>query len=228
MKLKRGMSMAIEKIFVKEGIKEAEIETYLAKRFDKAGYSHTEIQRTPLGTRIVVYVYKPGIVVGRSGRRIQDITDDIRNKFGFENPLIDVKEVENPFLDAKIVASRIAGALERGINFKKVANYYLDKVIEAGAIGISIHVGGKLMGSERSRFQKFKRGFIAYSGDYAETLVDKGYAQGSIKPGIVGIQVRIMKQSPKEFEMKPEEQKSSGPKEAKEMMEEIKKAGEKI
>lgn len=220
--------MAIEKVFVKEGIKEAEIEEYLAKRFNKAGYSHTEIQRTPLGTRIVVYVYRPGFVVGRSGRRIQEITDDIKIKFGFENPLIDVKEVDNPFLDAKIVASRIAGALERGINFKKVANYYLDKVIEAGAIGISIHVGGKLMGAERSRFQKFKRGFVAYSGDYAETLVDKGYAQGSIKPGIVGIQVRIMREAPKEYEFRKKEEKEAHKKDAKEMVEEMRKVSEKI
>ena len=157
------------------------------------------------------------------------------DNFGFENPLVDVREVGNPFLDANIVASRIAQALERGINFKKVANYYLTKVIEEGAIGISINIGGKLMGAERSRFQKFKKGFVAYSGDYAETLVDKGYAQGIIKPGMIGIQVRIMKESPKEFEMKiTEEEKEKGKekskkeKDAKEMLEEIKKASEKI
>jgi len=192
----------IEKTFVKEGMRESEVETYLAKKFEKAGYSHTEIQRTPLGIRIIVYAHKPGLVIGRSGKRIADITEDIKVKFGFENPLIDVKEVEQPFLDANIVANRIARALERGINFKKVANYYLDKVIEAGAIGIQIKVGGKLMGAERSRFQKFKKGFVAFSGDYAETLVDKGYAQGIIKPGMIGIQVRIMKEMPKEVEEK--------------------------
>jgi len=226
--------MAIEKMFVKEGIKEAEVEAYLAKRFNRAGYSHTEIQRTPLGTRIIVFAHKPGLVVGRSGRRIQEITDEIREKFGFENPLIDVKEVENPFLDAKIVASRIANALERGINFKKVANYYLDKVIEEGAVGISIHVGGKLMGAERSRFQKFKKGFVAYSGDYAETLVDKGYAQGNVRPGVIGIQVRIMRESPKEFEMKKEsekgtpEEKAAKEAELKKMIAEMKEASEKV
>jgi len=194
--------MAIEKTFVKEGIRESEVEIYLAKRFDKAGYSHTEIQRTPLGIRIIVHAHKPGLVIGRSGKRITDITEDIKEKFGFENPLIDVKEVEQPFLDAHIVAKRIANALERGINFKKVANYYLDKVLEAGAIGIQIKVGGKLMGAERSRFQKFKKGFVAFSGEYADTLVDKGYAQGIIKPGMIGIQVRIMKEMPKEVELK--------------------------
>lgn len=194
--------MAIEKVFVKEGIRESEVEGYLAKRFERAGYSHTEIQRTPLGIRIIVHAHKPGLVIGRSGKRIADITEEMKGKFGFENPLIDVKEVEEPFLDAHIIANRIARALERGINFKKVANYYLDKVIEAGAIGIQINIGGKLMGAERSRFQKFKRGFVAFSGDYAETLVDKGYAQAIIKPGMIGVQVRIMKEMPKEVEEK--------------------------
>src|SRR3989304_6246099 len=104
--------MAIEKIFVKEGIKESEVEDYLRKKFQKAGYSHAEIERTPLGTRIIVYAHKPGLVIGRSGKRIADLTEDIKLKFGFENPLIDVKEIEQPFLDANIVAHRIANALE--------------------------------------------------------------------------------------------------------------------
>jgi small subunit ribosomal protein S3 len=194
--------MAIEKLFVKEGIKESEVTEFLRNKFEKAGYSHSIIERTPLGTRIIIFAHKPGLVIGRSGRRINDIAEEIKNKFGFENPLVDVKEVENPFLDANIIANRIARAIERGINFKKVANYYLEKVTEAGTTGISIHVGGKLAGSERSRFQKFKRGFVAFSGEYAERLVDKGYARANIKPGIVGIKVFIMKEMPKEVTYK--------------------------
>ncbi len=194
--------MAIEKVFVKEGIKESEVEEFLRNKFEKAGYSHTIIERTPLGTRIIIFAHKPGLVIGRSGRRINDIAEEIKGKFGFENPLVDVKEVDNPFIDANIVASRIARAIERGINFKKVANYYLERVTEEGATGISIHVGGKLAGSERSRFQKFKRGFVAFSGEYSERLVDRGYAQANIKPGMVGIKVFIMKEMPKEVVIK--------------------------
>ena len=80
-------------------------------------------------------------------------------------------------------------------------------MIESGAIGVSIRVAGKVAGSERSRFQKFRKGFVAYSGDYAEKLVERGFAQALLKPGMVGIQVRIMKEAPKEFEMRelPEE-----------------------
>jgi len=191
--------MAIEKVFVKEGIKESQVEDFLRERFKRAGYSHTEIQRTPIGTRIVVYANKPGLVIGRSGRYVNSITEEVKTKFGFENPMIDVREVENPMLDANIVASRIADSLERGINYKRVCGFYLERVMESGAIGIQIRVAGKMAGRDRSRFQKFHEGFIAHSGDYAEKFVDKGYARAALKPGAVGVQVRIMVEAPEDF-----------------------------
>ncbi len=191
--------MAIEKIFIKEGIKRSMLEEYLAKKFERAGYSHSEIERTPIGTRIIVYAHRPGLVIGASGRRIAEIAEEIRKKFDIENPMLDVREVENPYLDANIVAKRIAKALERGIHFKKVCNYYLDKILEAGAVGALIRVSGKLAGKQRSRFQKFRRGFVAISGDYAEKYVQVAQAQAMLKPGIVGVEVRIMKEAPKEL-----------------------------
>ena len=197
--------MAIEKTFVKEGVKESEVESFLKREFKRTGYSHTEIHRTPVGTRIVVYANKPGLVIGRSGRRVNEITEEIKKKFDFENLMIDVREVRDPMLDANIVSDRVAAALERGINYKRVCNFYLDKVTEAGAVGIQINVAGKLAGAERSRYQKFHKGFVAHSGDYSERLVDKGYAQAMLKPGIVGIQVKIMRQMPREVEKKLEE-----------------------
>ncbi len=190
--------MAVEKLFVKEGIKVSEVEEFLRKRFEKAGYSHTEIQRTPLGTRIIVHVHKPGLVIGRSGRRVNEITEEIKEKFNFENPLLDVREVDQPFLDANIVARKIARSIEKGVNYKKVANFNMEKVIEAGAVGIQIDVAGKIGGVERSREQKFKTGFVAHSGEYAERLVDVGYTQALISAGVIGIKVKIMKSLPKQ------------------------------
>jgi small subunit ribosomal protein S3 len=214
------MIMAIEKTFVKEGIKESQVEDFLREKFKRAGYSHTEIQRTPIGTRIVVYANKPGLVIGRSGRYVNSITDEVKVKFGFENPMIDVREVENPMLDANIVAARIADSLERGINYKRVCGFYLEKVMESGAVGIQIRVAGKMAGRDRSRFQKFREGLIAHSGDYAEKFVDKGYARASLKPGAVGVQVRIMIESPEDFEKEKKEKKEK-------KMEEKKMAAEK-
>jgi len=198
--------MAIERLFIKEGIKESQVEKFLSQRFEKAGYSHTLIQRTPLGTRIIVYANKPGLVIGRSGRRIKELTDEIKEKFGFENPMVDVREVDQPFLDSIIVADRVAKALEKGVNYKKVVNYYLESVMQAGATGIQIKVAGKL-GGEKSRFQKFKQGYIKHSGGYSETMVEKGQAQAMLRQGIVGVEVKIMKGSAKEFILKKEIEK---------------------
>jgi len=198
--------MAIERLFIKEGIKESQVEKFLSQRFEKAGYSHTLIQRTPLGTRIIVYANKPGLVIGRSGRRIKELTDEIKEKFGFENPMVDVREVDQPFLDSNIVADRVAKALEKGVNYKKVVNYYLESVMQAGATGIQIKVAGKL-GGEKSRFQKFKQGYIKHSGGYSDTMVEKGQAQAMLRQGIVGVEVKIMKGSAKEFILKKEIEK---------------------
>ncbi|HDJ96718.1 MAG TPA: 30S ribosomal protein S3 [Candidatus Aenigmarchaeota archaeon] len=187
--------MVVEKFFVKESIKKGQLEEFLREKFDKAGYSHIKIQRTPLGTRIIVYAYRPGLVIGKSGKRIKELTEEIKEKFDIENPMLDVREVENPFLDAQIVANRIVKALERGVNYKKVGNYYLDKVTEAGAVGVEIRIAGKL-GGERARFQKFKKGYIKHSGYYTETLVSKGFATALLKPGIVGVQVKILREMP--------------------------------
>lgn len=194
--------MTIEKTFIKEARKELEVEEYLREKFERASYSHTDIQRTPLGTRIIIHVQKTGMVVGRSGRMINEVTEDIKKRFGFENPLVDVKEVENPFMDAHIVAKRIAASLERGLQYKRVASFYLQKVMESGAIGIQIRIAGKAGGSERSRSEKFKEGYIKHSGEYSNTLVDTGFARALLRPGIVGIQVKIMKKSAEEFMFK--------------------------
>jgi len=197
--------MGIEKNFVQEGVKEGQLEEYLRKRFDRAGYSHLEMQRTPLGTRIIVYAYRPGLVVGRSGRRVKEIAEEIKEKFGIENPMLDVREVENPMLDAQVVANRIAKAIERGVNFKKVASYYARQVMEAGAVGVLIRIAGKL-GGERAKALKIKQGYIKYSGNYAETLVDKGFTTAETKPGTVGIQVKILKKMPTELLIKFKEE----------------------
>ncbi|MCD6226496.1 MAG: 30S ribosomal protein S3 [Candidatus Aenigmarchaeota archaeon] len=193
--------MAVEKYFINEVIKEAKIEEFMKEKFDRAGYSHTIIQRTPLGTRIIVFVSRPGLVIGRSGKKIKEITEEIKEKFELENPMLDVKDVENQFLDAQLVADRIVKALERGIFYKRIANKYLESIMDAGAVGVEIKISGKL-GGERGRMQKFKDGYIKHAGYYADNLVDKGFAVANLKQGIVGVQVRILKSVPEDLSLK--------------------------
>ncbi len=189
------MKLSIERKFIKDGIRMVEISEYLKRQFARADYSHIEIQKTPLGTRIVVYANKPGIIIGKSGKQIRDVTNHLQTKFNLDNPQIDVKTVANPDMDAQIVARQIASSIERGFNHKRIANLTLKRVMDAGAVGIALRIGGKLSG-EKSRFEKFATGYVQHSGETSERLVSKGYAEANLKAGKVGIQVRIMTSMP--------------------------------
>ncbi len=192
-----------EREFVQEGIRRVQIEEYLEKLFDRAGYSHSEIQRTPLGLRVVVYAARPGLVIGRRGRNIERITQEIKEKFGLENVALDVREVERPELDGEVMAREIARALERGINYRKVVNTVMRRIMQHAA-GCMIKVSGKLSG-EIARTEKFFAGYLKYAGEYAESLVSTGRARAELKPGVIGIEVRILPELPKEMKAEKEE-----------------------
>jgi len=191
--------MAMEKRFVKEGIRNRDVEEFLANEFARAGYSHSEIQRTPLSIRITVYAHKPGLIIGRGGKNIDALTQTLKEKFGFENPQLDVQEIKNPESDPHVIAKWIASAIERGLNYKRVANIALERVMAAGAAGIAIRIAGKL-GTDMARTEKFSDGYLQYSGEPSESMVKTSYAQANVKLGTIGIQVRIMMEKPKELE----------------------------
>ncbi len=191
--------MALEKRFVKEAIRDRDVEEFLANEFTRAGYSHCEIQRTPLSIRITVYAHKPGLIIGRGGKNIDAMTQTLKEKFGFENPQLDVQEVRDPNLDPLIISKWIASSIERGLNYKRVANLALEKIMGAGAVGTAIRIAGKI-GSDMARVEKFSAGYLKYSGDISDSVVRKAYAQANVKLGIIGIQVRILTEYPKELE----------------------------
>ncbi len=190
----------IERKFVQEGIVNMKIAEFLDKELDRAEYSGCEIRRTPLATRIVIRAGRPAIIIGRGGERIARLQQTLKEKFGLENPQIEVKGVDNPYLDAKIVAKRIKFALERGLNYRRVVNMFLSRVMEAGAVGVEIDVSGKLTG-ERHRTEKYFAGYVMKCGFPAQTYVDVVQEQAVLKPGVIGIKVHIMPFMPPEMEM---------------------------
>lgn len=190
--------MASERQFVKDGIKKGEIEEFLSREFARAGYSHSDIQHTPLATHITVFAQRPGMVIGRGGKNIDAITEMIKQGFGLQNPQLEVREVEMPEFDANVVAQEIASAIERGLNYRRVINMMIENVMRAGAAGIAVRVGGKL-GGDMSRIDKFSAGYLKYAGEQAETEVKKAYATAMVKAGAIGIQVKILPEMPKEI-----------------------------
>src|SRR3989338_1717651 len=203
--------MAKEIKFIKEGIRSVFIEEYLKSQFLRADYSHIEVSKTPLGTRIIIFANRPGIVIGRGGEKIKAITEHLRSHFKLDNPQLDVKEVRDPDLDAQIIARQIASSLERGLNHKRVANMTIKRVMDSGAVGIQIRISGKL-GGEKSRTDKFMQGYLQHSGETADRLVSKGKAEALLKPGKVGIQVKIMNIN---IEQEMKQQKEKNPAEQK-------------
>ncbi len=183
--------MPIQKYFVQENARRAEIDEFLSQDLKRAGYSKVEMTKTPLGTRVVVYAAKPGLVIGRRGESIRELTQVLEKRFGVQNPQISVATLEAPELDAKVVASQIAMALQRGIHFRRAAYWALQRTIEAGALGVEITIRGKLT-TDRARYEKYKAGYLPSVGEGISKIVRFAVVDTQLKQGLFGIRVRLM------------------------------------
>jgi small subunit ribosomal protein S3 len=183
--------MSVVKHFVSESVKKTEINEFLTNEFEKAGYGGVDIAKTPLGTHIVVYAMRPGIVIGRGGETIKELAITLEQKFGLPNPQISVAEIEIPELNAYVIASRVTSALKRGVHFRRAGFWALQQAMEAGALGAEIVIRGKLR-TERARYEKFKEGYLPKSGEPALRTLREAVLHVQLKPGMYGIRVRIM------------------------------------
>jgi len=179
------------KHFIEETVKKAEIDEFLRNEFEKSGYGGVSITKTPLGTHIVVYTMRPGLVIGRGGETIRELARVLEEKFELPNPQISVAEIEIPELNAYVVASRIASALKRGVHYRRSGYWALNQIMEAGALGAEIIISGKLR-TDRARYEKFRAGYMPKSGEPARKYMIKAEVSVQLKPGILGVKVRIM------------------------------------
>ena len=183
--------MASERKFVAENIRRVLLKEYLMKEVSRAGFGGLDVQRTPMGTRVILTTERPGLVIGRRGQTIKNLTAVIEERFGFENPQIEVQEVENASLNAQIMAEKLAFSLERGWHFRRAGHSTVRRIMDAGARGCHIIVAGKLTG-QRHRTEKFKEGYIKFCGEPKANFIDHGYAVAKLKMGVIGVTVEIM------------------------------------
>ncbi|MCW4023517.1 MAG: 30S ribosomal protein S3 [Candidatus Bathyarchaeota archaeon] len=183
--------MSIVKRFITESIKRTEIDEYLQKKLERAGYGGVNLSKTPLGTHVVIYAMRPGLVIGRGGETIKELAQSLETNFKLSNPQISVSEIEVPEFNAHVVASKVASALERGVHFRRAGFWALNQVMEAGALGAEIVISGKLR-TERARFEKFRAGYFPRCGEPALRAMKKAEAHVQLKPGMLGIRVKIM------------------------------------
>ncbi len=187
---------------LKNNFRNMELDEFLKEELKDSGYGGVDIQKSPLGTRLTLYVTRPGLVIGRKGSGIKDLTSKLEVKYGLTNPQISVVEMEIPELNPKIMCNRIAQLIERGTAFRRAALWTVNTIKNAGALGVEVTISGKLR-SERAHFEKHSAGIIPKSGNMADRVVKEGITHVLTKMGIMGIRLKIAIKGavPPEFEL---------------------------
>ena len=163
---------------------------YLKKSVKDAGFSNVDISKTPTGTRITLFVTRPGIVIGRKGVGIRELTEILEKQFGLKNPQISVEEVKKPELSPSVMCNRMAAHIERGTAFRRATFWTLQQIMESGAMGVQITISGKLRG-DRSAFEKHTQGILPRAGEHAKNIVDEDVVHVKTPMGLIGIRIRI-------------------------------------
>jgi len=195
--------MSSVKNVIKDNYNMMLLKDYLRQAIKDAGFSHAEISKTPTGTRVALHVTRPGIVIGRKGSGIRELTEKLSTDFGLKNPQISVNEIEKPELSPSVMCNRMAAHLERGTAFRRATMWTLKQIMEGGAMGVQITISGKLRG-DRSAFEKHTAGVLPRAGHHAEVIVAEDIAHVNTAMGLIGIRIRIARKENfiPEFEMK--------------------------
>ena len=181
-----------EKKVVKFKKEEFAIREYIKGSLGKGKVSRVKIEYTPIGEKIIVSTNKPGLVIGRKGEKISELTRVLKDKFKLENPQIEIDEIMKPEFDAQIMADDIALGLEKfgPLKFKVIAYKALQRIMGAGALGAEIRLSGKLP-SSRAKSWRFAQGYLKKVGDSAK-VVDRAQSISMTRPGVVGVKVEIL------------------------------------
>src|SRR4030095_1273715 len=192
---------------MKNNFRNMELNEFLSSTLKEAGYGGAEVQKTPIGTKITLFVIRPGLVIGRKGSGIRDLTSRLEQQFNLENAQVSVTEVTKPELNPNIMANRIAQLIERGTAFRRASLWTINTIMGAGAMGVEITISGKLRG-ERARFEKHSAGTIPKSSKIAEEVVRSSTNSILTKMGLVGIKLKISlkEETHLDFDFSPEVQ----------------------
>jgi len=201
--------MSAVKNVIKDNYNMMLLNDFLRAKIKDAGFSKVEISKTPTGTRVVLHVTRPGIVIGRKGSGIRELTEKLASGFGLKNPQITVTEIPKPELSPSVMCNRLASHIERGTAFRRATMWILQQIMEGDAMGVQITVSGKLRG-DRSAFEKHSLGVLPRAGHHADVIVAEDIAHVKTPMGLIGVHIRIARKEkfvPEfEFKNKPEKE----------------------
>ena len=169
-------------------VEDFKIRRFLNKRFPRAGIARIEIERTRDEVKVLLYTSRPGGIIGRKGQEVERVTALLEKLTGRRINL-KIEKIDNPQINAQLVAEDIAEQLEKRSSFRRTLKKAIEATMEAGARGIKISLAGRLGGSEMSRHEKAVEGRVPLQTLRAK--IDYGFAEALISQGHIGIKVWI-------------------------------------
>jgi small subunit ribosomal protein S3 len=148
-----------KKNFAKYLHQDLAIKKFIRKSLDVEGISRIEIMRNQGKMIVNIHTSKPGLIIGRGGEGVDKLKESMDKKFNI-NFVLNIKEIKKPMLDAQIVAEIMKNQVEKRTSYRRVAKTTIDKVMEAGALGVKVYLGGRLNGVEIARGEYFSKGKI--------------------------------------------------------------------
>lgn len=167
-----------------------EIRKIIEKKLSDAAISRIEIQRTANKVHVHIHSAKPGVIIGRQGAGIDGLKDELQKKF-HEEFTLNIKEIQKPALDAKLLADSIKQQIEKRVSYRRAAKMAIDKALETGAQGAKIFLAGRLNGVEIARSEFFSKGKIPLHTLRAD--IDYCCERAQTTYGAIGIKVWIYK-----------------------------------
>lgn len=164
------------------------VRNYIKNRLKKAGVARVIVERTAKQLRITITTSRPGVIIGRSGKDINQLEEELR-KLTKRDVKVLISEIKRPELDAQLVADNIAAQLEGRISFRRAMKNAVSSTMRVGAEGVRVMCSGRLGGADMSRTEQYKEGRVPL-----HTLrSDIDYAQGRAETvyGSIGVKVWI-------------------------------------
>ena len=169
---------------------DVKIRRYLEKKFKTAGISQIVIERNTKRAEVIMYVSKPGLVIGQNGAEIEKVKKEL-SKLVNEDMQISVVEVKNPDMIAKLVAETIAHNIENRVSFRVAQKKAIRNTMKAGAKGIKTSVSGRLGGADMARTEGYTDGIIPLHTLRAD--IDYAHKEANTTYGKIGVKVWICK-----------------------------------
>jgi small subunit ribosomal protein S3 len=160
----------------------------LRQKYRSAGIDRVEIERTRDEVRVVLFVSRPGLIIGKKGEEVDRLQEELQNLIG-RRVNLKIEEITRPEVFAQLVAEDIAQQLTKRASFRRTMKRSIEQTMDAGAKGIKVQLAGRLGGAEMSRCEKQIAGSMPLSTLQAK--IDYGFAEAATAQGNIGVQVWI-------------------------------------